>query len=808
MSRALKISLKIAASLFVIVILTWLGASYYINHNNKTILATILSQLNSNVNGKIEVKSMETTLFKGFPGISVSLKKVQLRDSLWLEHKHDLLNAEDIDVSLNILSLIAGSININKIGINNASIYIYKASNGYSNTSMFKAKNEQSNDKKDQNAFQIKRLDFNNVNLIVDNQQGYKLFNFVVNELKGKINYADTGWNGKIKLNTLVKSFAFNTEKGSFLKNKTIKGNLIAHYNEKSKEITIDQEKLKIGEDDFYIGAKIATANEQSAFSIAVKADKILYKNISLLLAPNISTKLLKFDIGDPISVIGSIVDDGSKTAKDPLIKVKITVKNNTVIFPAGQLTQCNFSGTFTNKDTVTKAIGDANSAIRLFGLKANYYNVPLKVDTFSITNLERPIGLGFVTAQFPLEKLNNDLGGETLNFKNGTADLKLHCKADIENFSFTKPEISGNVIVKNADITYLPKNLKLVNSSLTLNFNQKSLNIINSRLQLGKSILNMNCSIENFLNFYYNAPEKILVNLKLNSPQLNLGEFLFLLSQRKAYKRSSKSKNGLKDISDQLSTVLEASKIQLQLNVNKAIYNKFIATNLNANVSLFGNGIFFNKINVSHAGGNVNLNGKITQIGNINKFNINSTINGVSIMNFFYAFENFGQTSITDKNIRGYLSAKVNTNGSITEGGNIVKKSIYGQVIFTINKAALVDFEPIRKVGKFAFPNRNLSNIEIDKLAGTLTLSGDKINISPMEVNSSALNFNVKGIYGLNAGTDIEMDIPLRNPKKNKGIIDKEELALARMKGIVLHLKAIDDGSGGIKLKWNKDHE
>lgn len=808
MSRSLKISIKVVVALFAIILLTWLGAAYYINHNNKTILAKILTQLNSNVNGKIEVNSMETTLLKGFPGVSVSLKKVKLRDSLWTQHKHDLLNAEDIEVSLNIFSLITGDININKIAINNANIYVYTASNGYSNTSMFKVKNSHPSSAKNQNAFKIKRLDFNNVNLVVDNQQRFKLFNFVVGQLKGKINYADTGWNGKIDLETNVRSFAFNTKKGSFLKDKTIKGKLIAHYNEKSQEITIDQEKLSIGGDEFYIGAKISVAKEKSAFAISVRADKILYKNISLLLAPNISTKLLKFAIDEPIAVVGTIVDNGNKNATDPLINVKITVKNNTVSFPSGKLTECNFLGTFTNKDTVGKAIGDANSAIKFFALTGNYYNVPLKVDTFAITNLERPIGVGLVTAQFPLEKLNSSLGGETLNFKNGTADVKLYCKADIENFSFTKPELSGNVFIKNADITYLPRKMKLVNSSLTLNFDQKNLKIINSRFQLGKSILNMNCTIENFLNFYYTDPEKILVDLKLNSPQLNLGELMFLLGQRKTIKRNTKNKNSIKELSDQLSAVLEASKVNIQLKVNQATYNRFVAKNLNANISLIGNGIYLNKINVTHAGGSANLSGKITQVGNNNKFNLNTNINGVSITNFFYAFENFGQNSITDKNIRGYLSAKVNANGSITDQGNIVKKSMYGQVIFSLNKAALVGFEPIQKVGKFAFPNRNLSNIEIEKLNGTLTLNGDRINISPMQVNSSVLNFNVKGIYGLTNGTDIAMDIPLRNPKKNRGIIDKEELELARMKGIVLHLKAIDDGKGGIKVKWNNDHD
>jgi len=809
MSRWLKISLKILSGLLILIVLVWLGAAYYINHNNKTILATIVNQLNANVNGEIDVQSMETTLLRGFPGVAVSLKKVQLRDSLWKVHKHDLLNAADIEVSLNVFSLIAGNIKINKIGINNASIYLYTDTNGYSNTSMFKRKSDPKTvDQKDKQAFEIGRLDFNNVDLTVDNRKRFKLFNFLIEELKGKIAYPDSGWNGNLKLNTTVKSFAFNTKKGSFLEGKKLEGNLVAHYSNDREEVTIEQKKLNIGEDEFLIGAKIDLAKNKSAFAIDVRADKILYQNLSLLLSPNISTKLLKFVIDKPISVVGHIIDDGKTENQDPLIDVRIQVKDNGITIPSGRLTNCSFTGTFTNRDTVGNPIGDRNSAIRFYGLTGDYYNAPLKIDTFSITNLQRPIAAGFITSQFPLEKLNSSIGGEAFNFKGGTADLRLYCKTDIDNFKFVRPVLSGNVAIKNAEITYLPRNMKLVNSNLTLNFNQKDLTISNSRFQLGKSILNMNCSIQNFLNFYYTDPEKILVNLKLSSPTLSLSEFMSFLGPRKAIKKKPVNKNSVAEVADQLASVLEASKVNIDLKVNRAIYKRFVATNLNANISMLSDGIYFNKINISHSGGSLNLNGNIKQSGKINKFLINSVISKVNVKEFFYAFDNFGQNSITSKNIKGYLSAKVNASGSITDNGSIVSRAMYGQVIFNLNNAALVGFEPLEKVQKFAFKNRDFKNITIPNLDGTLTLKGDKIDISPMQVNTSVLNFDMKGIYGLSSGTFIALDIPLRNPKKNEGIIDKEELKLARMKGIVLHLKAVDDGKGGIKVGWNGNRD
>lgn len=804
MKRWLKISLKILAVLVVLVILTWLAGAFYISRNKKEVLNSILSQLNKNLNGEITATSMEPTLLKSFPGVSVSLNGVLLRDSLWAQHKHDLLKAQDIDVSLNVLSLIVRNVNIKQIAINNASIYIYTDSTGYSNTSIFKSKpaSEKKSSPKS-SALEIKKIDFNKVDLVLDNKKRHKLFNFNIDQVQGRMEYPDSGWTGKIKLKTKVNSFAFNTRKGSFLKDKTLDGTLSAHYSRKLDAVILDPEILNIGGHPFKIGAQIEL--DKSAFAISIAVDDILFRDVALLLAPNISSKLLKFGIEKPIDIRGNIIDDGSGKYGDPLIKVGITVRDNVVSIPAGKLTACNFDGSFTNRDTVGGIIGDENSAIKFHKLTAKYFNAPLKIDTFTVNNLSRPIATGLVTSQFPLSNLNNSLGTNDFEFKNGTADLRLYCQADIDNFRFTKPVVSGEIKIADADILYIPRNLHLVKSALNINFNQNNLSIRNGHFQLGKSELNVNCDIANFANLYYTAPEKILVNLKMTSPQLYLKEFLPFLGPRNAKK--TKSSGNKQVVSKELSNVLELSQMNIRLTVNKAIYEKFMAKNLDADISLRGGGIFFNKISVGHAGGQLALNGNIIQQTASNSFKINSKISHVSVKDFFYSFDNFGQNTITNKNLKGYLSSLVNISGRISHTGKIIPRSINGKVVFNLNNAALVNFEPMVKVGKFAFANRNLSNVEIKNLDGTLNINGDKVEISPMQVSSSVLNFNVKGTYALGPGTNVAMDIPLRNPKGDENLT-KQEKREARMRGIVLHLKAVDDEKGGIKIRWNKDHD
>lgn len=802
MPRWSKITLKVLGILAILFTLIWIGGAVYITRNKPEVLRTVLAQLNKNINGKIVVGNMEPTLVRGFPGVSVSLNNVILRDSLFATHRHDLLNAGSIGVSLNIFSLIAGNIRVNRISINNANIYLYTDSTGYSNTSIFSIKSTEKKGQGETPAIEVKNFSLTNVRFIMDNQRRFKRFDFAVPKLTGKVSYPASGFDGNIKMNVQVNSFAFNTRRGSFLKDKTLAGKLSFHYDKSTKKVTIDPDNLKIGADNFKIGAQIQL--DSGAFGIDIAADKILYQNVARLLAPNISSKLLRFGISQPMQVTGKITDDGSGKYGDPLIQVTVQVRKSNVKIPSGELTNANFEGSFTNRNVLGRGIGDENSIINFKNLTADYYHVPIVVDQFAITDLSQPIATGRVKANFPITKLNNAFGDGLFKFAAGDAVLDLFCRADIDNFEFTKPNFKGNVIIKGADITYLPRRMHIVNSALNLQFTDTDLLLKSSQFQLGKSVVNVSSSIKNFLNLYYTAPEKIVANLNLSSPQLSLSELIPFIGPRGSTQTSSAT--SMKTIHKQLGKVLELATIKILLNVRKVTYQKFTANNLTANIGLVGEGVSLSNVHVNHAGGSLDLSGNIRQSRNRNLFTIQSKISRVNVKEFFYSFDNFGQKTITANNLHGYLSALANINGAITSTGTVVSRSMNGKVSFNLKNALLKDFDPLIKAGKFAFANRDFNNIALPNLDGVLTIAGEKVVISPMQISSSVLNMDVAGVYSLGAGTNIVMDIPLRNPKRDEQLSAAEKKS-NRMKGIVLHLRASDGDDGKVKIRWNKDH-
>jgi hypothetical protein len=802
MPRWTKITLRILSVVLGLIVIAFIALAIYVNLNKKELLVSVTAALNKNLDGKMTIGSMDPTLFKSFPGVSLLLIDVELRDKEWPRHQHTLLKAKKFNISLNTLAMLRGTIQITKIDIEDASIYLYTDTNGYSNTAVFKKKTDTAQAGEGSMSTELKRFSLTKVNFKVDNQKGNKLFDFAVADLSGKIDYPSAGWHARFKLKTKVNSFAFNTKKGSFIKDKEIEGPFSVHYDNKTEVITIEKSRLQIGEGNFRVGGKFYLAPDPVTFTLNIKADKILWKQANSLLLPKVRSKLGKFDFERPLDVNCDIVGNLGGGG-DPSIRVATIVKNNTLTTPGGKITDCSFRGSFTNNQYKGRGFNDANSAVNLYQFTGNLEGIPIQVDTAAINNFDRPVATGVIKSNFKIQRLNEVIGDDLLKFEKGTARVNLRYKADMVDLQLSKPYVQGTVVIDDASINYVPRNLQFKNTSISLHFTEKDLLIKDLKLQSGKSVVLMEGTIKNFLNLYYNAPEKILLSWHVRSPQIHLGEFFGFLGNRKAVAMKRK-KTGT--FSDDLANAFEKSNVDLDLRLDKVYYNKFLATDAKANLYLSQNGIAIKNVRVNHAGGSLNMNGTLTQKGQNNLFTVNANISKVDIKAFFRAFNNFGLTTLTSENLKGYLFAKTNLRGTITDKGALQKNSIYGNVIFDLKKGELNNFDPILNVAKFAFPLRDLNNITFNNLNGKFDLKGDRITINPMQISSSVLNMDVAGIYSFAKGTNIALDIPLRNPKKDKEIEDVAERREKRMRGIVLRIVAVDGEDGKIKLKWNKD--
>lgn len=101
--------------------------------NRDIIRHLAITQIEKQIKGEVIIGSIRSSYWNTFPSISVCLSDVIIRDSLWNEHHHNFLKAENIYVSFHLLSLLKGKPKIQRVFVEEAIIYLYTDACGNSN---------------------------------------------------------------------------------------------------------------------------------------------------------------------------------------------------------------------------------------------------------------------------------------------------------------------------------------------------------------------------------------------------------------------------------------------------------------------------------------------------------------------------------------------------------------------------------------------------------------------------------------------------------------------------------------------------
>ncbi len=799
MRRWLKITLKVTAVFVTLLFLTWGATAIYVQSHKQQLLESITRQLNERINGQLTIKSMEPALIRGFPGISVSLTNVLLRDSLWSRHKHTLLDAKNVYIAINIFSLISGNPTIKNIEINNGQIYMYTDTSGVSNTDLFRKGKVTGKEEGGGGSNKINSLKLDNVRFTYENKLKKKLIRLDIDRMLGDIRYKGTGWKGAVSLKAQVKDLIFNTLRGSFVKNKSLDAALDMNYDRESKQFSIVSKNFRINKNKMSVSGKLMYGTGEPTYSLDIKVPRILLKDAAALLTSNIASRLNGYDLKKPIDVSATIAGK-LKQPGNPLIKAAWTVTNNAFSLFGETVTNCSFTGVFTNEVKPAAGYTDSNSSISFYNMTGQWLNIPFNAPFIKLNDLKNTVFSGRFKANFPLIELNPVFGEQTFVFTAGTASLDILYTAPYNKNTNRQRYINGTIHVKNAAASYKPRGINFKEVVATLNFTGQDLLLQNVKVKSGTTSLDMHGTLRNFVNLYYTDPKKILLDWQIKSPQINLNEFLVFLSKRKSNVIQTNS-TSMRDIARRLDLMLEQASARMRLDVASLLYKKFEGTNVKADVTLKEAGITINNVSLSHGGGSLQVSGKIDQSLSVNRFALTSRMSNINVQKLFYAFNNFGQDAITDKNLRGTFFGNTAVTGSITEDGKVVPGSFNGLVQFDIRNGALLDFEPLQKAGAFAFPNRDFKNIIFTSLKNTIDLHGDMVTIRPMRIETSVLNVFLEGVYGFSSGTNIGLQIPLRDPKKDELLPDDGETGRFT-KGLLINIRAVDvDGKVKFKL-------
>ena len=244
----------------------------------------------------------------------------------------------------------------------------------------------------------------------------------------------------------------------------------------------------------------------------------------------------------------------------------------------------------------------------------------------------------------------------------------------------------------------------------------------------------------------------------------------------------------------------MEKGQLHVQFNAGKLVYKKFNASNVSADVSIASNNYIINALHLNHAGGFINLNGNMLNTANHYTSNVNFAMKNMDVEKLFYAFDNFGQDGIMSSNLRGKLDINANAIVRIDSSGKISPGSVNSIVHFLLKEGRLINFEPIKKMQKFIFKNRNFDDISFADLDNTFLIRQKEVVINKMEIRSTVCTLFVEGVYSQEGKTDISIQVPLSNLNKKQDILP--DYANKKKTGSSIFLRGRPGKDGKIDFK------
>jgi hypothetical protein len=802
-NKYLKYTLKGTAVLLSVLVILYIVAFSYVSANKRKIINQVTAEISKKLNGSVSIGNVELSFLRHFPKVSVALHRVMITDTMYARHHHTFFMSEDVFVNVSVISMIAKRSFINGFRIDKGSFYLYTDTTGYTNKYLFSPKKDSTKSAEDNHGRnELKNIFLNNVRIIIDDRQKNKLLDLQVNNLDLDLEDKDENvFLFSAKANILVHGLGFNLARGSFLKEKTFRGNFDLRYDKKLKQIQMDSINIRLQDHPFNITARFDLAGADRQFSFRVNAKNIYFGFAKSLLTHKIDSALSIVDVGAQLNVAARLA--GPLQDGNPLILINFATKKTHLVTPFLDFDNASFKGFFTNEVVAGLPRLDPNSEVVLENFSATWQDLPVTSDKIAVVNLEVPVVACDLKSHFSLATLDDIVGSNALQLKSGEGTADLNYKGPIESNNNINSFVNGFISFKNGDILYTLRDVELKNVTGRIVFKNSNVFVENLQCNVLNNKIVMDGTALNLLSLINEEPNKVNINWNIYSPSLNFNEFTFLLKSRKKLTSRTRSKRKLVKMSNKIDQVLDQGRLEVNLKAGHLIYKKFEATNALANVTLLQDRYLINNVSMNHANGRMELKGSlIAQNGNTHFAKINVSLDNVDVSKTFAAFNNFGQDGITSKSLQGKLSAKIDALLNVNSEGKAEPESIESLIDFSLKDGALNNYEPVKKLQNFLFKNRNFDSIRFAELKDRFEIKNQEVKINRMEIQSNVMSMFVEGIFSKKGTTDISIQVPLSNIHKRGADFNPENVGTEKRGGSSFYLRGRPGPDGNIKFK------
>lgn len=727
----------------VVVLLLTLAVLFALGYVYQDELKQIaVEQINENINAPIQVKDgIDVTFIRNFPDVSIILNNVVIPDII--QKNKQLLNAKKVSLLFNIYEVFDEKKSVRKIIIENGTIDLYRDKSGKGNYDILKPSSDTA-----KTLLELKSVVFEDIELSWTDKASKIKATTWVHRLNFSGDFANDSYDLKADAHLNFHHFIYN--KDTFNIEKIAELDFKMSIDNQRKIYAISNSTLNVASNKFIVDGKILKDNQN--FTIKSSGQQI--ETLFDLLPEHYKQKL------DGISGNGNyeiLLAINNSKATSSSVAFNATLQN-------GELRVPKLSEKVKDVNTVLSYDSKADM-IEITQFTASYENKPirfrLKVNQLSkaplfILNADGDINLKSMQQFIPEDKVQEIAGN--LHFE----DFTLLGALDNSNKLISSSiEGSGSfkvndVVLKANKVTYSNINGQLTYQKGHLIANALTAEFLSSSFYFDGTIDNLFVFIVDRASRSGNT--ELLVDGTLMIKGFELNKMIA------AFKKEQKSDAGKIDIRDVFNM-----RGNLNLSVDKFQYQKLRFEEINAILALAPGQILLKDFETNTMGGKLRHRGYINFTANQEmEIGGDLSIRDIELTQLFEQSENFYQTTLTDKHIKGKIEADMSFVSFFKQYSEFDPGRLSATLNCKIKNGELINFEPIRMASKF-IRIEELNHIYFSDLSNQIIIKDRKISIPQMEVQSSAINLQLNGTHTFDNNIDYHIKVNLRKLLANK---------------------------------------
>ena len=775
--KIIKVTLWLVGTISLLIIVSIL----LVYANREKIQGVIVRELNKQLLTEIKVSSISIEFFSTFPRTSLTLENVlaydafpnykENRNSLRVKNPDDtLFFFKKLYLTFNIWDVLRENYNIKTIIANDGCFNMKVNNKAEVNYEFWKS----SETKSESNfSLSLKKISLNNIKYSYRNDCTKQYYEILLNSSQAKGDFTNTQQEIKFRSKSRIKKMQIDN---LLLSNdREMDMDIDFSNNTLSKTMTVKDGELIVDGLKFDLSGSLSYG-ESTLVSLFIKGKDINLREMISLFPKEYSKKFIDYaSKGDLIFnfQIKGLIDKINM----PSLNADFILKNGELVNKKIGITfsKINLQGKFSNGKNKTSE----TSYIKLdnFSFLFNQGQIKgyAKLSNFSNLNLDANIN-----ANLPLKAVHKFIQIKEITELSGQLNLDFQIQGDIKSletvkdkgFSAIKMSGKGSLKSLNYTDTRIAKPIKNLSSDFL--FNNTTIDIERLNGYLGNTSILFNGKVEEILPFVFNQCKvfKLVGNLKLGT--LNINEWNEKVDNTK-HGNKSETQNTKNQKDETIFPVFFNANLKTE--IKQLIYEKSEIDDFKSNLKLINGNLILEDLSFNAYGGSVT--GQMSMLLNNNKSKLigDININKVNSSMFFYSMDNFGQNSLTNKNIEGNITAKINFSAEIDKNNNLLNDKLIVTSKYKIEDGKLIDVPIMKKLSYFVDESA-LRSINFEKIESSISINNSCVTIDEVKILSNAINFSFLGKHFFNNNIDYRVEIKLSElaSKKKKAKLAKTQ--------------------------------